>query len=212
MSYLVTTYEPDAVFYRARLASEGACYHPVEMGAPPASACTVDGRINARGIRCLYLANTAETTLHEIRAGGFDKACIGSFYPNRKTSVIDLRKIKDISPFTPGIDDIQSLALNKGYFEQLDEYMSRRSGRGEGSLDYIPTQYIADFIKNGMSSDCYDGVVYRSTMNEAGDCYNLAIFDPAAFECRSVTLFEAKVAYKLEPVRTVASFDSWCLP
>ncbi|WP_421778123.1 RES family NAD+ phosphorylase [Gardnerella sp. KA00747] len=39
-------------------------------------------------------------------------------------------------------------------------------------MDYIPTQYISDYIK----SKGYDGIEYVSVMSDAGK--NLAIFNP----------------------------------
>lgn len=48
------------------------------MGAPPIDK-TTDGRANARGIRCLYLGDTAETTIYETRAGAYDYVTVVNF-------------------------------------------------------------------------------------------------------------------------------------
>lgn len=57
-------------------------------------------------------------------------------------------------------------------------------------MDYVPTQYIVDFIKsiehNGAQE--YDGIEYNSTTNPGG--YNLAIFNPDLFECISVSVYD----------------------
>lgn len=58
--------------------------------------------------------------------------------------------------------------------------------RKDDVLDYLPTQYITDFVKSieneGVS--IYSGIEYKSVMNDKG--YNLAIFNPDLFECEEV--------------------------
>lgn len=73
------------------------------MGAPPAGKSS-EGRANARGITCLYLASDLETTLHEVRAGVFDFVSIGKFLLKKDIVVVDLSAITEISPFTEGLD------------------------------------------------------------------------------------------------------------
>ena len=55
--------------------------------------------------------------------------------------------------------------------------------RSASTLDYVPTQYITDFVKsithNGKAE--YAGIEYKSVMHNEG--YNLAVFDPDLFEC-----------------------------
>jgi len=52
--------------------------------------------------------------------------------------------------------------------------------RFDSVLDYIPTQYICDFVKHLG----YDGIRYKSTLSEGG--VNYAIFDEKKFECVDV--------------------------
>ena len=58
----------------------------------------------------------------------------------------------------------------------------------DSSLDHVPTQYIADFIKsitiNGQQM--FQGIKYRSVMHSCG--FNLAIFELSLFECTGVRL------------------------
>jgi len=68
--------------------------------------------------------------------------------------------------------------------------MSKVLRRSDSKLDYVPTQYIIDFIKsiehNGTQE--YDGIEYNSTTNPGG--YNLAIFNPDLFECIDVDIYD----------------------
>ena len=56
-------------------------------------------------------------------------------------------------------------------------------------MDYVPTQYIADFVKsivhNGENE--YAGIEYNSVMHESG--YNLAVFELDLFECIETTVY-----------------------
>ena len=68
--------------------------------------------------------------------------------------------------------------------------MGKTMRRSDSVLDYLPTQYITDFIQSISYEDGpeYDGIEYRSTLHPAG--YNLAIFNPDLFECVSVSVYD----------------------
>jgi len=188
-SFIRKTYKTGELFYRARI-SERTGYGIKEMSAPPVGMSS-EGRANARGITCLYLANNVETTLHEVRSGVFDFVSVGTFRLKQDITVVDLRAIAEISPFVEGLDFLNH-AINKQYLEKLNLEMSKSLRRSDSTLDYVPTQYIVDFIKsiehNGKQE--YDGIEYNSTTNPGG--YNLAIFNPDLFECTEVSVYEIK--------------------
>ena len=102
---------------------------------------------------------------------------------------MDLRALTEISPFVDGLEYLDH-AINKQYLEKLNSEMSKSLRRSDSTLDYVPTQYIVDFIKsiehNGAQE--YDGIEYNSTTNPGG--YNLAIFNPDLFECVSVSVYD----------------------
>ena len=85
-SFIRKTYKAGYCFYRARI-SEKEGFDINSMGAPPAGKSS-EGRANARGITCLYLASDLETTLHEVRAGVFDFVSIGKFLLKKDTQYI----------------------------------------------------------------------------------------------------------------------------
>ena len=186
-SFIRKIYKAGEVFYRARI-SERSGFPPEEMSAPPAGKSS-EGRANARGITCLYIANDVDTTLHEVRAGVFDYVSVGSFRLKRDITVVDLKAINGISPFVEGLEYLDH-AINKQYLERINAEMSKSLRRSDSTLDYVPTQYIVDFIKSIEHNDKqeYDGIEYNSTTNPGG--YNLAIFDPNLFECVSVDVYD----------------------
>ena len=186
-SFIRKKYKANECFYRARI-SDRYGFPVEEMSAPPAGKSS-EGRANARGITCLYISNDVDTTLHEVRAGVFDYVIVGTFRLKQDITIVDLKAITDISPFIEGVDFVDH-AINKHYLEKLNYEMSRPLRRSDSTLDYIPTQYIVDFIKciehDGIQE--YDGIEYNSTTNPGG--FNLAIFNPDLFDCISVDVYD----------------------
>jgi hypothetical protein len=80
----------------------------------------------------------------------------------------------------------------------MNKEMSKILRRDDSALDYVPTQFIADYIKsflNEYSAPLYRGIEYQSTMNQNG--YNLVAFYPDDFACVSVkTISITDIQYK----------------
>ena len=147
-------------FYRGRIASNKEGFTPANMGAPGKGLAS-DGRANSAGISRLYLASDKTTTLHEIRAAEYDYVAIGTFKPVRTIHIVDLQRIDKISPFNEDID-CTALAINKEHLSKINAEMSRTMRKGDSPLDYLPTQYICDFImsitdENGQP--VFDGIM-----------------------------------------------------
>jgi len=188
-SFIRKVYKKGSIFYRARISTEDG-FLPEEMGAPPAEKATA-GRANSAGIRCLYLASDTETTFHEIRAGAFDYVSVGRFELTEDIVVVDLKLIDQISPFIDGLNVLEH-AINKEHLKRINMEISRTLRRNDSILDYLPTQYIADFIKSityeGRPE--YAGIEYRSTLKKDG--HNLAIFYPELFVCKDVEVYHIR--------------------
>ncbi len=181
-------------YYRGRIARDRNGYSPSEMGAPPNDKAT-DGRANAVGISRLYLTDSKETTYHEIRAAEFDYVTIGTFKLMEPIKVVDLRCIESVSPspFATESDDIDctALAINRAHLKKIGQEIGKTMRRGDSPLDYIPTQYICDFIMsitNDDGSPMFDGIEYQSAMHSKGA--NLTIFYPEKFKCTYSKTFE----------------------
>lgn len=174
-------YEVGSEFFRARIWTEGVGFSKSEMGPPPPRKASA-GRANPEGISCLYLADSLNTTLHETRAGVYDFATVGKFILKEKIKIVDLASIDKISPFL--IADIDLLAANLEHLEKIGDEISRPLRKHDSSLDYLPTQYISDYIK----SIGYSGIKYKSTMCSNG--MNFAIFDEDLLECVEVSDYD----------------------
>ena len=79
--------------------------------------------------------------------------------------------------------DCLEYAINKEHLNKINDEMGKIMSRSDSTLDYVPTQYITDFVKsiihNGVAE--YAGIEYKSVMHSDG--YNLALFDPDLFKC-----------------------------
>ena len=170
----------DTEFFRSRISDEKGL-EKEEMGPPPIGRITA-GRTNSQGIRCLYLSNDQLTTIHEIRARDFDYISIGKFRAKQKLRIVDLSNLDKISPFSMDVFNVEWFSINMSILKKISKEIAKPLRRQDSELDYLPSQYIADYIK----SLGYDGICYRSTLNKSG--VNYAIFDSKKFECIDVSL------------------------
>ncbi len=174
----------ELTLYRGRI-SDVKGYKKEEMGAPPLTLASA-GRVNSAGISCLYLANDINTTFHEIRARDLDYVSIGTFILTKDIKIVDLSNLNKISPFASGESDFEWFAVNMNILKKINDEIAKPLRRQDSELDYLPAQYISDFIK----SLGFDGICYGSTLNEQG--LNYAFFDEKKFRCEKVDVYHIK--------------------
>jgi hypothetical protein len=158
--------------YRARICEHSAPYPIAEMGKPP-SKFSGSGRANPMGIPCLYVASDTETAIAEIRPHKGELVCVAEFEVTKDIELADLRNPrKTISPFQPEDEQIKLIFQRMGFLCRLGEELTLPILPKTANLDYLPSQYICEFIK-----DCgFNGVIYNSSL---GSGINYAIFDDA---------------------------------
>ena len=194
-SYIVKGYVAGTKFYRSRICDNDKGFEMKDMSAPLAGSSSA-GRANAMGITCLYVSGDMDATLHEIRAGEHDYVTVGTFELQRDIMVVDLPKMTGISPFVDDGLHPAEFIINKPLIADFDKALGKVVRRSDSPLDYVPTQYITDFIKSLGHDGCqeYDGIEYNSALNGIG--FNLALFDSSVAKCVSVQTFEiGKVDY-----------------
>jgi len=173
---LVINYAPETSFYRARISDD---LLPVEnMGKPPFDH-TTPGRANPVGIPYLYVSDSKETTLYETRVALHEGLTIGHFTAQETLNVVSLKNIAEYGPFEimdRGFE-LEEFILVRPYLQRLEHELSRPVRKQDVHLDYLPTQYLCEFIK----SLGFDGVEYKSAMNSKG--YNLAVFNDKKLKC-----------------------------
>ncbi|GAB7058252.1 hypothetical protein JCM16163A_50010 [Paenibacillus sp. YK5] len=135
-----------------------------ELAAPPEHLVGV-GRLNQKGIRYLYIADTTKTAVAELRPWINAVITVADVKAKRSLKVID---------FVPKSTD------NESSFKRIiGELFSKPVRPDISDLEYLPTQCIAEFVKrNG-----YDGVRYASAVNPNG--INYCLFDP---DCMSIKI------------------------
>lgn len=197
-TYIRKNYKKGTIFYRARISDSDGGYTKEKMGAPPIGLASA-GRANPEGISYLYLGDSVETTLYEIRAGLYDYVSVGKFVLKEDINVVDLTDIDNISAFSDL--DFKQHAINRTHLKKINNEIARPLRRHDSRLDYLPTQYICDYIKSIEldGKNQYQGIEYKSTMR--GNGYNLAIFDESLFECTEVAVYDInEIEYEYDKV------------
>lgn len=158
-------------WYRARLMTDEHPYPIEKMGAPPRETAT-HGRANPAGIPYLYLSTTPITAVAEIRPHTGERACIATFVTPGDLNVVDLRSPRhSVSPLDFGDEQkIGYLRNDLRFLTRLGDELTRPVIPRSAAIDYVPSQYLCEFIKK-----CgYDGVIYKSSV---GDGINMALFN-----------------------------------
>jgi hypothetical protein len=170
-------------WYRARILTADAAYQINEMGAPPKRLAS-HGRANPPGIPYLYLGSLPDTAAAEIRPHTGEVACVADFTLNGPLNAVDLRDPRRlVSPFLlADAGAIGQLRADIAFLEQLGEELTHPVLPRGAAIDYIPSQYLCEFIKKSG----FDGVVYRSSVS---DGINLALFDPAKATGGTIELY-----------------------
>lgn len=173
-----------AIFYRGRISDREG--YPIDKMNNPPSDKTKPGRANPVGISYLYIADQLTTTLYETRATLYDYITVGEFRVKEDVEIINLRG-DDYDPIPLAEkEELEDFLIHSSFISKLGNELSKPNRRNDKELDYLPTQYLSEFIK----SMGFDGVEYQSSLNPEG--YNIAIFSPEKFECIDVCVHEIK--------------------
>lgn len=176
----------------------GEVPYPPERMKPPADH-TSEGRVNPRGIPFLYLSFDCETAICEVRPWLGALVSVGEFRTTRDLKLADFTKHKgklgnwDVLLNLP-VERWQKLTpdeVEQAVWADIDSAFARPVGPQDEHIDYVPTQIIAELLRH----QGFDGVGYRSAMNEGG--YNIALFDLGAADlaiCHLVAI--EKVSYQ----------------
>ncbi|CAL2094523.1 RES domain-containing protein [Tenacibaculum sp. 190524A02b] len=184
-------YDRGKNFYRSRISPTIDGYEPKNMGKPPRQF-TSSGRANPKGISYLYLAQSKETTFYEARSTFLDYVSIGKFKLLEKVQLVTLRPSHQTSPFSENFN-VKKFVKYKEVLELFEKELSKPLRRQDDDLDYLPTQYLCEFIK----SLGYKGVEYGSSLHDGG--INFVFFDDTVFSCVSSKVYEVskiKMEYK----------------
>ncbi len=146
-----------------------------DSGAPPADYIG-NGRANPDHIRYLYLSEDPITPVYEVRPIIGSTVSVAKFKLKKDVRLYDLTL--DIHDAVNEIVELPRL------YNTIGEMFSKPYNGN--STKYLPTQYIAEEIKNME----FDGLRFRSSLHKEG--YNVVLFNPEDCMAVSSDLVEIK--------------------
>lgn len=181
-----TQYELDAkaVLYRGRVHHQSGVevYGSDEMMCPPAQL-TRGGRANPSGIPFLYLSDNPITVLYEVRASYLDELSIGEFRLKAEKKAVRIVDFTEDTPLFQTDQKIETTIKSKLLRDIISRDLSKPMRRYDTEVDYIPTQFICEFIKVFTGAG---GIKFASSLHPEGN--NVVIFDQDIIECINVKL------------------------
>ncbi len=171
-----------------------AAYPPERMR--PSAQYVGDGRVNPRGIPCLYMASNLNTAMAEVRPWLGSRVSLAQFKVMRDSLVVDCSQDKTRSillEFGREATKLDAAAKEAGVWGDIAYALSEPVMLDEPHSEYVPTQVLAEAFR----SQGYDGIVYKSLLDERGK--NIALFDVQAAELINCCLYETKaVSFEFE--------------
>jgi hypothetical protein len=128
-----------------------------------------EGRVNPKGIPCLYFATTREVAMSEVRPWIGSVVSVGRFQIERDLRIVDCSVFHgDNIPHieSPSPDDIETIV-----WTHIDHAFARPVTRSDNTAEYAATQVLAEIFR----SEGHDGIIYKSAFSAEG--YNVALFD-----------------------------------
>ena len=120
-----------------------------------------EGRINPKGIPCLYLATHQDTAMSEVRPWHEARISLARFELTQAVVLVDCSQE---FPNDPTNEEARN-------WYWIGEAFSRPVTSSDDVSDYAPTQILAEAFRQRW----YDGIIYNSGLNNDGK--NVALFD-----------------------------------
>ena len=143
-----------------------------------------EGRVNPRGIPCLYTASNIETAVAEVRPWLGALVSVAHLTPMRALRLVSCGEGHD-SKFDLYLEEPAPEVREEAVWRAIGREFSKPVSPDLGVAEYAPTQVLAEHFKRLG----YDGVVYKSKL---GTGINLAFFDVDVLEIHDVRLYPVK--------------------
>ena len=158
-----------------------------------------EGRVNPRGIPCLYMATDDVTAMMEVRPWAGSVLTISQLVVLKEVTLVDCTRAAEFNLEQPMTQE----RLESNNWHVLNEAFSLPVFQAEDVADYAPTQYIAEAFRAAK----YDGIMYES---KVANGKNVAIFDPANAEVVSRQLRQAnKPSFSFAKVGAVSYVEKY---
>jgi len=129
-----------------------------------------EGRINPKGIPCLYMATDRDTAIAEMRPWRHALVSVAALETVREFRLVDCSA--DRKPRLAKIGaPIPRLEPEDAVWSQINAEFATPVERSDSRAEYVPTQVLADVFRH----HGYEGVIYSSSVAKGR---NVALFDP----------------------------------
>ena len=154
-----------------------------------------EGRVNPKGIPCLYVASDVHTAMAEARPWIGSLVSLGVFRTERALKIVDCTKGADQNRFFFE-GEPTAKERHETVWGHIAQAFRQPVTRDDDIAEYAPTQIIAEIFR----AEGFDGLGYRSAFG--ADRFNIALFDLDAgrlvrcslHEIRDVKLDHAEMA------------------
>ena len=194
--------------WRARYAAnhkdiERILENPYDRTGPPPSLDAKNGRMNPRGISVFYGSTEPETCISEIRAPVGAYVVLACFEPLRRLKLLDLCALVEAPVIGSVFDeDFIQRKRQSSFLTSVVREMSRPIMPEDEDLQYIPTQMVAEYLKNSKELNL-DGLIFPSTQTRT-EGTNLLLFNGS---CRVETPSNSRVAKNKVMIGPEYDFD-----
>lgn len=155
----------------------------------PLKKSAVEGRVNAKGIPCLYLSSDHITAMSECRPWVGSEISIAEFKVLHSMKIVDCSANLGSIPLYFCLSnwsyEPSDLEKEEAVWTCLNRAFSHPVVPDESKAHYAPTQVIAEMFK----AKGYDGIKYKSSLGEG--C-NYALFCHESVTLDKLAIFTAK--------------------
>jgi hypothetical protein len=197
-SDMVSEFPKDVPLWRAQV---GCVYIDEELPSPlskdrmlPLKLGAKEGRVNPKGIPCLYAADSIGTAIAEVRPWIGAEVSVANLSTTKALKIIDCTmhlgaKSKILLAIMNPHNQLTEQEIENEVWIMINKAFSAPLENGDSSADYAPTQILGELFK----SAGYDGIGFKSALGEGT---NIALFDLDAVKIRSCEVHRVKsVAY-----------------
>jgi hypothetical protein len=169
------------VLFRARKSDYGQFekFATKDMGPPPAAIVSA-GRAQLAGDAMLYLADSCQTAITEVKPDVGEYVTVGNFRinPGKPVKILDLTQFKAV--YSVKVSQLQNLI-------NLSRYVFSAPVHPAQPRKYYAQAYFVQKIRDLG----YDGIGYESAIHDKGRCF--AFFDASLFKCTRTQLHQVKM-------------------
>ena len=160
------------------------CPHNSDRMTPFADRAT-EGRVNGKGIPCLYTATDAETAIYEVRPWTGSWVSVAAFVTHRDLKLVDCskRRLRGGRQFATQQEHL---------WQRINRAFSEPVSRTDDVAGYAPTQVLAEAFRH----DGCDGIKYSSSRKGG---VNIALFSLKTASATVIKLYrvqEMKLWYR----------------